>query len=123
MIFIGASVGEKQKCNDCDLKTSVRKYLKGHIVKHTGQYQCQQCKLAFKSLAELDVHISSKHGKTKPEKPFMCDKCEESFSTIHMLRLHSQRKHVPSQATTECQNCGQTFSNPIKMNGTVSHQI
>ena len=60
--IIKETLGQKQKCNECDFVTCVPKYIKGHkVVKHTtGQYQCQRghgCKAAFKTLKELDSHI------------------------------------------------------------------
>ena len=51
-------MGQTQKCNACDFQTCVPKYLKGHKVKHSGQFMCQRgCKLKFILFKDLDGHI------------------------------------------------------------------
>ena len=53
---------ERQKCNECEFKTRVRKYMKSRMMAHTGQCKCQTCKEAFKTTKILDEHIKSKHN-------------------------------------------------------------
>ena len=54
------TMGQKQKCNKCQFETWVPKYLKGHKVKHSGQFICQRgCTLKFTPFKDLDDHIKT----------------------------------------------------------------
>ena len=64
------------KCNECEFTTRVHKYLKGHKVKHTGQYMCQQgCRKVFKTLSEVDLHVENAHKKSNAELVYKCKNC------------------------------------------------
>ena len=83
--------------------------MKGHKLKHTGQYLCQQgCKFAFKTVNELDNHNERTHSRTVQELPYECEKCGEMFGTIHTLRIHFQRKHT--RYLFACDKCEKTFN-------------
>ena len=98
------SLGEsddREKCNECDFKTRVRKYMKSHKMAHEGQYQCQRgCKLKFKTLRILDEHHKSKHA-IKQTVEYKCDKCNLSFTSQHHLRQHLNTKHVMQTPSKE----------------------
>ena len=98
-------------CNECDYKTRVKKYMKGHKIKHTGQYICQHgCNNAFKTLTDLDTHIQNAHRVRTTKNRFSCENCDETFQEIHSMRIHMQKKHT--RATShECKYCGQNFYN------------
>lgn len=113
--IIKETLGEKQKCDECDFETCVPKYIKGHkVVKHdNGQYQCQRgngCKAAFKTLRDLDEHIKSVHGQSnaKPS-TFQCDKCDQTFDARAKLRVHNEKKHLSKQSSYQCENCDKVF--------------
>ena len=112
------SLGEsddREKCNECDFKTRVRKYMKSHKMAHEGQYQCQRgCKLKFKTLRILDEHHKSKHA-IKQTVEYKCDKCNLSFTSQHHLRQHLNTKHVMQTPSKEmrlfCEFCGLITNN------------
>ena len=54
------------KCKECDYTTNVAKYLKSHMLAHTGQYQCQRgCKEWFQTQKTLDNHHMLKQQKLR----------------------------------------------------------
>ena len=113
--IVEETLGQKQKCKDCDFETCVPKYIKSHRMKHTtGQYQCQRgegCKLAFKSWKELDDHIKSIHSQKKPDvaTSFNCDVCKHSFDAKAKLRIHVEKNHAKG-GSFKCENCGKVFT-------------
>ena len=80
------------------------------MMAHTGQYNCQRCKEAFKSTKILDDHIKSKHTEPKKSVEHRCDKCDATFTAIHHLRIHSAKQHAhvntSKQAEVNCEMCG-----------------
>ena len=101
---------EEVKCNKCNYKTKVRSHLKGHMLAHSGQYQCQQgCKDYFKTWAELDEHHNVTHGKQQQQlETFDCDKCDSTFKEAHQLRTHKEKKHTKMNQF-KCDKCHYTF--------------
>ena len=111
-----SSEEEILNCTECEFKTKNKKYMKGHKIKHTGQYMCQQgCRSAFKTVNDLDRHIQSTHTNRNPPKQFQCEKCVEkgTFRDIHSVRIHTQKKHAVS-VEQECENCGRKFLNKLQ---------
>ena len=85
---------DEVKCNQCDFKTRVRKYMKSHKMKHEGQYQCQRgCNEKFKTHQILDKHHKSEHSSQPPE-TFKCDICNDNFTSQQKLRQHNEAKHL-----------------------------
>ena len=107
------NLGQKKKCDKCEFVTCVPKYMKGHKVKHTGQFLCQQgCKEKFLTIENLDKHIRLIHSNKKDDNQpcFKCDKCEEIFDAKHKLRLHHTKKHVIIQPKFKCEYCNEVFT-------------
>ena len=104
-------MGQKQKCNECDFKTCVPKYLKGHKVKHSGQFMCQRgCKMKFTLFKDLDEHIKTAHSHQQPQNVYQCGKCDEKFNETHKLRQHITKQHAMPQRYN-CEQCDLTFNN------------
>ena len=103
--------GAKESCKECDFKPSVPIHIKGHNLKHTGQFMCQRgCKSSFKTFRELDQHVKTMHVQQNSCVDYKCDKCEQTFNAIYKLRLHTARAHV-GQKNVTCENCEQNFTN------------
>ena len=102
---------EEFKCDQCNYKTKVKRYLKGHMLAHSGQYMCQQgCKEYLKTWSELDRHHELKHGEREKVETFKCDSCESMFKEAHQLRIHKEKKHsILSQF--DCGTCQSSFQN------------
>ena len=102
----GSEKETRFKCNDCDYTTYIKKHLMGHIIAHTGQYQCQSqgCKLKFQTYNKMDEHTKNDHA----PKDFMCPKCDIPFKAQYESQLHNQKKHTRSM-TVECEKCGNAF--------------
>ena len=72
---------DRAKCDQCDFKTRVRKYMKSHKMKHEGQYQYQRgCRENFKSLRLVDEHHKEKH-RSPPIIEFKCRTCNSMFTS------------------------------------------
>ena len=96
---------ESFKCNKCDYETKVKKYLDGHRIKHTGQYQCLEgCKVSFKTISELDLHIQIRHGGRIRPTEFNCEECESTFISHHFLWQLIDKKHTNGR--TSCDKFG-----------------
>ena len=105
--------GDKEKCKECDFQPNVPTHLKGHNVKHAGQYQCQRgCKAAFKTLGALDEHTRNQHDKPKVLE-YQCENCDSIFSALFHLRIHKAKKHAENaqknSPSINCDFCGQVF--------------
>ena len=106
---------DRAKCNDCDFKTRVRKYMKSHQMAHDrGQYQCQRgCKESFKSWSKLDEHHKDKHPVTK-QIQFICNVCNFIATSKHLLTQHIVNKHKPQNIqvpNVNCEVCGYSTNN------------
>ena len=49
---------------------------------------CDDCKIEFSKLRYLQVHVSSKHARTKQ---YQCKVCSERYATLHNLMQHIKR--------------------------------
>ena len=104
------TVGEVLNCNECEFQTKVKKHMKGHMLAHTGQYQCQQgCKKWFKTTKLLDEHHKFVHIDV-PEVQFQCDECEQAFANKQFLNKHLRSKHGNDNEhhglRSSCDYCG-----------------
>ena len=80
---------------------------------------CQQgCNSAFKTLAELDMHVKNTHGINKSTNIYICQNCGETFSEIHSMRIHIQKEH---SAVQECEYCRQKFHNKAQLEQHITH--
>ena len=106
---------DRIKCDDCDFKTRVRKYMKSHQMKHEGQYQCQRgCSEKFKTFKMLDKHHKTEHI-AKAAAVFECKRCKDNFESQQKLRQHNEvKQQEPQEMAGEritCDLCGKiTFS-------------
>ena len=80
------------KCEQCDWTSSVVSQLKGHMLKHTGQYSCDICKQAFKTNNEMKGHKEVHYRNQNPAN-FICITCDKSFQNEHSFKQHMISKH------------------------------
>ena len=73
------------------------------------QFDCKQCRSAFRSKADLRKHIQSIHPKT-----VKCDMCDENFDQIWKLEVHL-KKH-PTEKYFECDICDKQFALQWRLN-------
>ncbi|XP_006819601.1 uncharacterized protein LOC102806712 [Saccoglossus kowalevskii] len=66
------------------------------------KFQCEKCKMRYKTRDELDKHIQKKHNRTKK---FLCEICGEKLSTRASVRHHVRRKHADSKEILSCDKC------------------
>ena len=96
------------KCDKCNYRSKVKSDLKGHMLVHSEQYQCQQgCKKYFKTLAQLDTHHNSIHSQKQRMNTHKCDKCDSIFKEAHQLRIHKKLKHY-ERNEFKCEKCNFT---------------
>ena len=74
------------KCEQCDYKTSVPRYLQQHIKTiHRGvKYLCEICNHKYSSRTSLSGHIKSVHGGVK----FNCEQCDYKATNPGNLQQH-----------------------------------
>ena len=106
--------GNMFKCKQCSFKTKKKQLLNGHAIAHTGQYQCQQCKSAYKSWKNLDDHIKKDHGNSKQSESFNCEECGLIFNAAFHLRKHMEKNHT-KLPKFECENCGWKVQNDLQL--------
>jgi KRAB domain-containing zinc finger protein len=74
-----------------------------HVKIHSCLYECNMCKLRFKTDEKLKSHIEKLH-KEGDDRPFSCDDCGARFKRMEHLRGHQLYKHsnVKKFECTEC---------------------
>ena len=60
------------------------------MLKHTGQYTCQECALIFKTKNDLRTHSQDNHV---VEATFDCTECDKTFTSQVSLNQHKNTKH------------------------------
>ena len=81
------------RCNKCDFKSTNPLYIAGHELKHSGQYICAKCKIAFKVNKDLKEHNQQKHAVEQIVTLYECESCEKTFTTQPALKQHKTSKH------------------------------
>ena len=83
---------EVAKCKKCDWTSPIVSHLKGHMIKHTGQYVCDVCKNTFKTNGEMKNHKQI-HEEEQVQLRLVCITCDKLFQTEHSFKQHMQAKH------------------------------
>ncbi|CAH1967664.1 unnamed protein product [Acanthoscelides obtectus] len=114
-----ASVTSKvHECTDCTYKTTMKKQLDTHMLKHLNSvdrtYVCIYCEMMFKSKQMLDDHIIKKHPdfvSSITSKIHECNICDFKTTMKSQLVRH-MLKHpgsVESHTFNYCKHCGVRF--------------
>lgn len=97
----------------CGKVISTSKRLKIHMQKHFPEkynYECGECKMAYKMKSSYLNHMKSKHG---PEaKKFVCSQCARYFKDSRSLMSH-EKTHLPNDMKVlhACEVCDKKFVN------------
>ncbi|CAG9808746.1 unnamed protein product [Chironomus riparius] len=90
-------------CLECQMVfDNVGDYAK-HVKIHSCLFECNMCKLRFKTDEKLKSHIEKLH-KEGDDRPFSCDDCGARFKRMEHLRGHQLYKHsnIKKFECTEC---------------------
>ena len=79
------------KCDECDWYSPIEK-IDDHMLIHTGQFVCGECKLAFKTRSELKRHEGT-HTQKSSVRGFKCISCDKDFQAQHSFKQHLDTKH------------------------------
>ncbi|XP_071483604.1 uncharacterized protein, partial [Diadema antillarum] len=96
--------GKWFRCDTCDKSYVKKKYLKIHMLSHSGNKQvCLVCNKIFFSEATLKRHMMTHSG----EKPYLCNVCPKAYATkssynYHLLMHEGIRSH-------KCPICDRAF--------------
>ena len=80
------------KCDVCDARFCLMKYLKKHKKIHEMKlyrFKCQPCNKKFEHRAHFRRHLQIHTG----EKPFLCDLCGKLFCLMGTLNRHKKNIH------------------------------
>ncbi|CAH1964656.1 unnamed protein product [Acanthoscelides obtectus] len=100
-------------CKKCDFKTTIRKYLSRHLLKHpesSDNYKfsvCPECNMTFRSKMSLDDHILKKHPKFieyVTSKIHACSQCDYRTTVSSHLSIHLV-KHPETASSFKFVNC------------------
>lgn len=93
-----------EKCMICDETVAVVD-LPAHSCIDRKTLQCEYCKKKFKTLYNLNMHLSTDH--TESEKlTYLCDICSRTFEMRLLMLLH-MNKH--EKGCYKCTKCDETF--------------
>ncbi|CAH2016846.1 unnamed protein product [Acanthoscelides obtectus] len=111
------SVSRKiHKCTHCEYKTTYKKYLVSHMMKHTGaKHKCTKCNASFTTTLALDEHILRKHPEfttSVSRKIHKCTHCEYKTTFQHCLPRHMM-KHTG--AKLKCTKCDASFTTTLSL--------
>ncbi len=79
---------KRHKCPHCSGTFKNKKYLRPHLLTHTGvkAHSCSKCSKTFTQKGALGIHIRRVHQKIKTHK---CTVCTLTFSSLNELKVHS----------------------------------
>ena len=126
---------QEVSCKECEWTSKTASHLKGHMLKHSGQYSCQKCKSIFKTREQLEAHNKEKHKQEDSK----CAPCGRTFISNVALKQHNLVKHKESlnppvghpdrprslkARSIVCSECGETFEeeDEIKEHMMSTHQ-
>ena len=92
------------QCKQCPLKFRKIAELRQHIWQHEGltPYKCEICGHGTRLLSNLKAHML-RHSDAKTH---LCDECGKSFKTKNSLKVHHLSQHlVPSQSKSDRERC------------------
>nr|CAI5843057.1 unnamed protein product [Callosobruchus analis] len=99
------------ECRRCDYKTTYKRYLHKHKLKHPSVNKCAHCKAVYMSKKLLDAHILSKHPEfvtSVSSKILKCTSCD--YKTTHEAYLSKHKKCMHSaEALPTCPHCNTKF--------------
>nr|CAI5823100.1 unnamed protein product [Callosobruchus analis] len=99
------------ECRRCDYKTTYKRYLHKHKLKHPSVNKCAHCKAVYMSKKLLDAHILSKHPEfvtSVSSKILKCTSCD--YKTTHEAYLSKHKKCMHSaEALPTCTHCNTKF--------------
>ena len=81
------------KCTECNWKSTTANQLAGHMLKHSGQYNCSHCRLRFKEKTDMNKHIQNSHAVKGEKATFECKVCAKVYITEAALKQHNNSKH------------------------------
>ncbi|CAH1983478.1 unnamed protein product [Acanthoscelides obtectus] len=111
-----ASVSSKiHHCTFCDYKTVIKRYLTGHMIRHTNTkvsdlHFCKHCNMAFKAKQSHLDHILNKHPNfsgTVSRKIYECVDCQLKTTRRSTFMRHMTKHN--SQKPFDCIKCDASF--------------
>ena len=87
------------KCDICDFSSSLKAYMKRHIVsvnERKKPFKCNFCDYSFSQKAHMKRHIASVHEEKKPFKCDICDSClslKRNIWTNTLPQFMKKRSH------------------------------
>lgn len=97
----------------CGTMLSTWKRLMAHKTKHlkdSGEFNCGDCGVSYKTKSAYEKHVSVKHGPDAVK--FICSQCGKEFKERQILKNH-ERIHLPDELKLKhpCVHCGKSFVN------------
>ncbi|CAH0559133.1 unnamed protein product [Brassicogethes aeneus] len=92
-------------CTFCNKTSEKYSTFRSHCYRHIteGRFKCDECSKAFSLKSMLQVHILSKHAKSKP---FVCEECGRTFVTKPGLKIHLKKHKTETKEDYPCVECG-----------------
>ena len=104
----------KLACAECSYRTSSKRNLRIHFLKHTNKYICEKCNLKYGNKFELVYHLKKKHPEmpeedwpikriTQREGNISCPETDCSYKTNSKKLLNDHR--IQHTDRYKCENC------------------
>ena len=100
---------QQHKCQFCDKKFTVQRYLDTHIARNHGDIQlhkCTVCEKVFNLKQHLKRHIEVTHMEHESN---ICDFCGKNFSRVDKLKEHIKVIHLKESKKFVCSVCDKSF--------------